>query len=87
MAVQGRSTTDASVGAIREFTGSLVQFVREKNAELSGRDLGWFVNLSQGNERAEDVFGANLPRLRRIKGKYDPRQVWRKGFVIEPLAE
>ncbi|KAI9061591.1 FAD-binding domain-containing protein [Trametes sanguinea] len=87
MAVQGRSTTDASVGAIREFTGSIVQFVREKNAELSGRDLGWFVNLSQGNERAEDVFGANLPRLRRIKGKYDPNRVWRKGFVIEPLAE
>ncbi|EIW51598.1 FAD-binding domain-containing protein [Trametes versicolor FP-101664 SS1] len=87
MAVQGRSTTDASVDAARAFTADVVQLVREKNTELSGRDLGWFVNLSNGTEKAEDVFGANLPRLRKIKAKYDPKKVWSKGFVIEPLLE
>ncbi|KAI0674668.1 FAD-binding domain-containing protein [Trametes maxima] len=87
MAVQGRSTTDASVPAAQEFTASLVQFVREKNTELSGRDLGWFVNMSQGNEKPEDVFGEHLPRLRRVKAKYDPKKVWSKGFVIEPAQE
>lgn len=82
-----RSTTDASVDAARAFTADVVQLVREKNTELSGRDLGWFVNLSNGTEKAEDVFGANLPRLRKIKAKYDPKKVWSKGFVIEPLLE
>ncbi|KAI0634698.1 FAD-binding domain-containing protein [Trametes polyzona] len=87
MAVQGRSTTDASVAAARAFAAEIVQLVREKNAELSGRDLGWFVNMSQGDEKPEDVFGDHLPRLRRIKAKYDPKKVWSKGFVIEPLFE
>ncbi|KAI0824925.1 FAD-binding domain-containing protein [Trametes gibbosa] len=87
MAVQGRSTTDASVDAVRAFTEQTVQFVREKNAELSGKDLGWFVNMSQGTERPEDVFGEQLPRLRKIKAEYDPKKVWSKGFVIEPLLE
>lgn len=64
-----------------------MQFVREKNAELSGQDLGWFVNMSQGTEKPEDVFGEHLPRLRKIKAKYDPKKVWNKGFVIEPLLE
>ncbi|KAI8971293.1 FAD-binding domain-containing protein [Trametes punicea] len=87
MAVQGRSTTDASVAATDDFTASMVQFVREKNAELTGHDLGWFVSMCRGDERPEDVFGRNLPRLRRIKAKYDPKKVWSKGFVIEPLFE
>ncbi|KAK7039153.1 hypothetical protein VNI00_010057 [Paramarasmius palmivorus] len=52
MAVQGRAKTDASVDAAREFTTSLVTFVREKNAELSGRDLGWWVTLCPGQREA-----------------------------------
>ncbi|KAI0366057.1 FAD-binding domain-containing protein [Pilatotrama ljubarskyi] len=87
MAVQGRSTTDASVAAIVQFTESTVQFVREKNAEFSRRDLGWFVNMCQGSENPEDVYGEHLPRLRRIKAKYDPKKVWNKGVVIDPLVD
>ncbi|KAG7089811.1 hypothetical protein E1B28_011460 [Marasmius oreades] len=86
MAVQGRSKTDASVESAREFATSIVSFVREKNAELSGRDLGWWVTLCQGDEKPEDVFGSNLPRLRKVKAKYDPKKVWKKGFGIEPLV-
>ncbi|KAI0336576.1 FAD-binding domain-containing protein [Cubamyces sp. BRFM 1775] len=87
MAVQGRSTTDASVPAAKEFAKSTAELVRQKNAELSGRDLGWFVNMCQGDEKLEDVFGENLSRLRKVKAKYDPKKVWSKGLVIEPLFE
>lgn len=83
MAVQGRSTTDASVQAARDFTTSVVSLVREKNAELA-TDLGWFLSMCQGDEKAEDVFGANLARLRDVKARYDPKKVWSKGIVIEP---
>ena len=50
--------------ACRDFTQSVVQFVREKNAALAGRDMGWFLNMCQGHEKPEDVFGENLARLR-----------------------
>ena len=82
-----RSTTDASVQACRDFTRDVVQFVREKNAALAGRDMGWFLNMCQGHEKPEDVFGENLTRLRKVKAKYDPKKVWSKGLVIEPLVE
>ena len=87
MAVQGRAASDAGVESIRAFTAEITQLVREKNAELGGKDLGWFLNLCQGEERAEDVFGENLPRLRKAKARYDPKKVWSKGVVIEPLSE
>ena len=57
--------------------------MREKNAELSGQDLGWFVNLCAGDEKPEDVFGRQLPRLREAKKKYDPEQKWKKGVFID----
>lgn len=87
VAVQGRSATHAGVAAAAEFAKSTVEFVRQKNAELSGKDLGWFINMCQGDEKPEDVFGENLTRLRKIKAKYDPKKVWSKGVVIEPLHE
>ena len=86
-ALARRSTTDEGVPACREFVNKVVTFVREKNAELSGRDLGRFLNMCQGSEKPEDVFGDNYTRLRRVKAKYDPRKVWSKGVVIEPLVD
>ena len=58
--------------------------MREKNTELGGKDLGWFLNLCQGDESPEDVFRANLPRLRKIKAEYDGKKLWSKGFTIDP---
>ncbi|EKM53132.1 uncharacterized protein PHACADRAFT_259314 [Phanerochaete carnosa HHB-10118-sp] len=87
MAVQGRSTTDAGVAAASDWTKSLSEFIRQKNAELSGKDLGWFINMCQGEEKPEDVFGDNLPRLRKLKAKYDPQNVWSRGVAIAPLHE
>ena len=48
-----------------------MQFVREKNAELTGRDLGWFINMTKGGEKPEDVFGAlgsSHPQAQAIAG-------------------
>ncbi|TFK85256.1 FAD-binding domain-containing protein [Polyporus arcularius HHB13444] len=83
MAVQGRSTTDESVDACRNFTADVAQFVRAKNTELSGQDLGWLFNMCQGDEKPEDVFGENLPRLREIKDKYDPKNVFSRGVSVK----
>ncbi len=82
-----RSITDQSVDACRTFTAEVVDLVRKKNAELAGQDLGWFLNLCQGDENPEDVFGSNLVRLREVKAKYDPRKTFSKGFVIEPTQQ
>jgi FAD/FMN-containing dehydrogenase len=45
----------------------------------SGYDgLRTYVNYSQGNERLEQIFGANkLPRLARLKRQWDPTNVFR----------
>lgn len=41
-------------------------------------------NLSIGEERATQVFGENLPRLRELKKKYDSAFVFNKWYPIEP---
>lgn len=83
----GRSTTDEGVPACREFVDKVAEYVRKRSAELSGRDLGLFLSMAQGGERPEDVWGENLPRLRRVKAKYDPNKVFSKGVTVEPLFE
>ncbi|KAM5543932.1 hypothetical protein V8D89_002549 [Ganoderma adspersum] len=85
----GRATLFTGVGAVRDVRGGalVVQFVREKNAELAGQDLGWFISMCQGHEKPGVVFGGNLARLRKIKTKGHPKKVCSKGLVIEPLAE
>ena len=82
-----RSTTDASVAAIRAFTKSTITSIRETNKALSGRDLGWLLSMCQGDEELKDIFGDNLARLRKVKAKYDPNGIWRKGVVITPNIE
>ena len=46
--------------------------------------MGVWISMAQGDEGAEAVFGANLPRLRKVKAKCDPKKLWSKGVVIEP---
>ncbi|KAH9930455.1 FAD-binding domain-containing protein [Epithele typhae] len=86
-AVQGRSTTDESVPAARKFADELSEFMRERNAELSGEKLPWMYSMCHGSERPEDVWGDHLERLRRLKAKYDPKKVFSKGVVIEPIFD
>ena len=81
----GRSSSPASDDAVVSFISSTAEYVRKFDVEKSGKDLGTFVSLSRGNEdKIEDVFGVNLPRLRKLKAKYDPNKIWCKAYVIEP---
>lgn len=84
MLVNGRSQSPTSDDAMLSFVSSTVEYVRKVNIEKSGRDTGIFVNLSRGDEDQKDIFGANLPRLRKLKAKYDPEVIWSKAHVIEP---
>lgn len=79
-----RSQSPTSDDAMLSFVSSTVEYVRKVNIEKSGRDTGIFVNLSRGDEDQKDIFGANLPRLRKLKAKYDPEVIWSKAHVIEP---
>lgn len=63
---------------------SVASYIREFNTHRTGEDLGVWLSMAQGDEGAEAVFGANLPRLRKVKARYDPKKLWNKGVIIEP---
>ena len=49
------------------------------------RDLtAVYPNIGGKNEKIESVFGANYPRLRELKKKYDPHILWNKWYPIQP---
>jgi Berberine and berberine like len=74
----------ASDDALFSFLSSTVDHIRKVDIEKSGRDIGGFINLCQDTEKVEDIFGVNLPRLRKLKAKYDPKKIWSRAHVIEP---
>jgi len=68
-----------------------IKWVKDLTADIqavhkgkSGVALPMLVNLCDENEPNEVIYGENLPRLRKLKAKYDPSKVWSKGWVIEP---
>jgi Berberine and berberine like len=38
------------------------------------------------DEKSRDIFGANYPRLQKLKAKYDPSNLFNKLFPIAPQA-
>ena len=78
------STTDQGVANMRAFTASATAYITQTNRAKTGRSPGYFLNFAQGDERIEEVHGPNLPRLRKLKAKYDPKKLWKTGCVIEP---
>jgi hypothetical protein len=79
-----RNHLSSSDGKIQAFVSSIAKYLRQSDALRTGKDLGIALSYARGDEAPEDVFGPNLPRLRKLKAKYDPKNVWSKGFVIEP---
>jgi hypothetical protein len=70
--------------SVEAFSSSIARYIRGADALRTGKNLGVTLCYAKGDEAPEDVFGVNLPRLRKLKAKYDPMNVWSKGFAIEP---
>jgi len=69
---------------MRSFVAKTATEIRQFNTKRAGKDAGFFLNFAQGDETLEEVHGPNLPKLRKLKAKYDPNGLWRKGMFIEP---
>ena len=41
-----------------------------------------YMNFANGNEPLEEIYGESLPRLRELKGKWDPEGVFNQWFPI-----
>lgn len=59
-----------------------VDAVVKSGEEVVGKRA--YFNGSMGDEKSNQVFGANYPRLRELKRKYDPDFVFKKWFPIAP---
>jgi len=44
-------------------------------------------NIGTGDEKVDDMFGENLPRLRALKKKYDPNFIFNKWHPITPAED
>jgi Berberine and berberine like len=53
----------------------------EKIAGIKG-----YWNADNGKASPETVFGGNYPRLRLLKKKYDPENIFNKWYAIEPAV-
>jgi len=42
--------------------------------------------VAEYDEKSKDVFGANYPRLQRLKAQYDPSNTFNKLFAVAPMA-
>ncbi|KAI0080431.1 FAD-binding domain-containing protein [Panus rudis PR-1116 ss-1] len=70
----------------KDWSAKVTKIVRDAQKSRGGKALPSPANFSLGPDydTAEEVYGDNLPRLKKVKAKYDPKKVWRKGWVIEP---
>lgn len=75
---------------IRAEVKEIMDFVRQKVREKHLSPEHGIVenaNFASGMEKAEEMFGPNLPRLRELKRRYDPDSVFRKWHYIAPAKE
>ncbi|UZP35479.1 hypothetical protein NXS19_003295 [Fusarium pseudograminearum] len=76
-------------GEVRKFNRSICRQVRETNGYQAGAGGRWskgpvgvYINVEAGGISPNDAWGANLPRLRALKKKYDPQNVFNKWHSI-----
>ncbi|KAK7439343.1 hypothetical protein VKT23_017569 [Stygiomarasmius scandens] len=84
--VTGRHTEESDDSTVAEWTANLAAAVRQAQVEKTGKKLTTPSSfcLDPKYESVEDIYGENLPKLKKLKAKYDPEKIWSKGWLIEP---
>lgn len=80
MVIAGIDPDPANADRITEWARDYWDAIHEFNPG------GGYVNfmMEEGEERLQATFGANYPRLARIKGRYDPENIFRVNQNIRP---
>ncbi|TCD63940.1 glycerol transporter [Steccherinum ochraceum] len=80
----GRHTNPEHDRSARDWVSSVCGIIKKHNQEKLCTPANFA--LGPEYESQEEVYGVNLTRLRKLKAKYDPKKVWRRGWIIEPEA-
>ncbi|KAF9264369.1 FAD-binding domain-containing protein [Marasmius fiardii PR-910] len=69
-----------------EWASGITNLVRNAQVQKAGKPLITPASFALNPQTVppEKIWGSNLPKLRKLKAKYDPKKVWTKGWFIEP---
>ncbi|KAF5010514.1 hypothetical protein FDECE_3331 [Fusarium decemcellulare] len=67
-----------------DWVRKLSAHIRHQHTLQTGEDLGLHANGCMSDQKVEDLWGQSLPRLRRVKAKYDPKCIFDRGWHIDP---
>jgi FAD/FMN-containing dehydrogenase len=70
---------------VKTISDKVRDVIRKKGLYPEGTAV-FNANISTGSEKITDMFGENLPKLRELKKKYDPKFVFNKWYPITPAA-
>ncbi|KAJ5293564.1 hypothetical protein PENANT_c054G10801 [Penicillium antarcticum] len=67
--------------------GTIAGIAAQPNYDMSKQGTGVYANYAASDLPNEAIFGNNLPRLRQLKKKYDPHNIFRKWHNIKAFID